>query len=173
MLCFTLAIFKFKFLSIAPIALQNIVDKMSDSYIVINEDYKIIDFNKTFLTTFYLRSNKTRNESINNIEIIASNLNNIDFNNLDVSENIILSEKEFKQINKFFNIEITPITSKKTRIGTLILFKDVTQHKLDMQEIQNKQDILMEKDRLASLGQLIGRYLTQLKDSYNVHFRSY
>lgn len=160
---FTLAIFKFKFLSIAPIALQNIVDKISDSYIVINDDYKIIDFNKTFITTFHLRPSKLRNASINEIEIISSNLNNIDFKNLNISDNIILSEKEFKEINKFFNIEITPITSKNTKIGTLILFKDVTQHKLDMQEIQSKQDILMEKDRLASLGQLIGGISHNLK----------
>ena len=160
---FTLAIFKFNFLSIAPIALQNIVDKISDSYIVLNDNYKIIDFNKTFLTTFNLKSSKVRNISINELPLISSNLNNIDFNNLDISDNIILSEISFREINKFFNIEITPVTSKNTKIGTLILFKDVTQHKLDMQEIQNKQDILMEKDRLASLGQLIGGISHNLK----------
>ena len=36
-LCYSLAIFKFKFLSVAPIALQRVVDRMSDAYIVLNE----------------------------------------------------------------------------------------------------------------------------------------
>jgi len=46
---FALAIFKFDFLKVAPIALQKIVDRISDGYIVVNEDNTITDFNETFL----------------------------------------------------------------------------------------------------------------------------
>ncbi len=35
---FALAIFKFNFLKVAPIALQRIVDRISDSYIIVNEN---------------------------------------------------------------------------------------------------------------------------------------
>ena len=48
-------------------------------------------------------------------------------------------------------------------MGILLLLKDITQHKLDMQTIQNNQDMLMEKERLASLGQLIGGISHNLK----------
>ena len=44
---FAFAIFRFQFLNTSPIALQRIVDRISDSYVIINENYTIIDFNKT------------------------------------------------------------------------------------------------------------------------------
>lgn len=41
-------------MKITPIALQKIVDRISDGYIVINEEDIIIDYNKTFLDMFKL-----------------------------------------------------------------------------------------------------------------------
>ena len=79
------------------------------------------------------------------------------------SDKTISFEREFKEIKKFFMVEITPISSKGNSLGTLILFKDVTQHKQDMETIKNNQDILMERERLASLGQLIGGIAHNLK----------
>ena len=72
-------------------------------------------------------------------------------------------EKYAASIQKYFIIEINAIISDKNFLGTLILFKDTTQHMLDMKTIQDKQDMLMEKERLASLGQLIGGIAHNLK----------
>ena len=57
-LFFSLAIFKFNFLGAAPIALQKIVDRISDSYIVLNDEGTITDFNQTFLTSFHIKTSK-------------------------------------------------------------------------------------------------------------------
>ena len=64
---------------------------------------------------------------------------------------------------KYFNVEITSMFSDNLLLGTLILFKDTTQHILDMKQIQNNQSLLMERERLASLGQLIGGIAHNLK----------
>ncbi len=45
----------------------------------------------------------------------------------------------------------------------MILFKDITQHIQDIQTIQNSQDLLVERERLASLGQMIGGIAHNLK----------
>ena len=66
-------------------------------------------------------------------------------------------------IKKTFEIEITPINSNGNSLGTLLLFKDITQHKQDMQTIKDKQNLLIESERLASLGQLIGGIAHNLK----------
>ena len=55
MVFFALAIFKFKFLGIAPIALRTVVNRMSDSYIILNENYVVTDVNNTFLKIFKLK----------------------------------------------------------------------------------------------------------------------
>ena len=68
-----------------------------------------------------------------------------------------------KKIEKYFNVEINSILSKGQSLGTLILFKDITQHKRDIQTIKDTQDSLMESERLSSLGQLIGGIAHNLK----------
>ncbi len=164
-----LAIFKFDFLKVTPIALQRIVDRMSDGYIIVDSDNVITDFNETFLSLFSLTANKLRNVPIENllkkisptkaqqdklIKIINSTKNNNDTKKI---------ESHFSDLNKYFNIEINSITNKGNFLGTLILFKDITQHKEDMQIIKNNQEILIERERLASLGQMIGGIAHNLK----------
>ena len=61
---FALAIFKFDFLKVAPIALQRIVDRISDSYIVVNENNVVTDFNETFLDLFKVKAQDIRNKSL-------------------------------------------------------------------------------------------------------------
>ena len=79
------------------------------------------------------------------------------------TETTVSFEQHFSEIKKYFKIEITPINSENTSLGTLFLFKDITQHKEDMETIKNNQDILMERERLAGLGQLIGGIAHNLK----------
>ncbi len=163
------AIFKFDFLKIAPIALQKIVDRISDSYIVINEDNTITDFNQTYLDTFNAVSNDVRNKDL--FELVKNNKDlgiDVDIlqkslNEANNSDKTVVLEKHFNKINKYFHIEITRIESKGNFLGTLILLKDVTQHNIDMQTIKDNQDMLVEKERLASLGQMIGGIAHNLK----------
>ena len=164
-----IAILKFQFLGVAPIALQKIVDRISDSYVVLDENNIIIDFNKTFLNTFKLKPEEIRSknliEFINAREKYKVNVNKIAnaIEKAQHSEKTISYEQKFEGINKYFTIEIASISSDNSALGTLVMFKDITQHKEDMETIKNNQDILMERERLASLGQLIGGIAHNLK----------
>ena len=176
-LFFALAIFKFDFLTTTPIALQKIVDRMSDGYIVLDENNKITDFNKTFITLFKCKNTNIRNENIFNI-IKNSQHINLDTDKLHEVLSIVRKtintqsyEEPVTSLKKYFRIEISSLNNKKSFLGTLILFKDITQHVHDMETIQKNQESLMESERLASLGQLIGRNSTQPKNSNNVNIR--
>ena len=166
---FALAILKFGFLKVTPIAMQRVVDRMSDSFLVINEDNTITDFNNTFLKAFNLKAENVRN--INFMEFISSrNLKDMDADFLNsilekckTTEETILVRREIQIENNYFNIEASGIFSNNAFLGTLILLKDVTQHILDMKTIQDNQNMLMERERLASLGQLIGGIAHNLK----------
>lgn len=168
-LSIALSIFKFDFLKVAPIALQRIVDKISDAYIVVNDDNTITDFNQSFLNIFNANANIVRKQNL--IELAEKNSHlNIDPNALkslltDVkdSDKTVILDKYFEKLNKYFHIEINRIESKGNFLGTLILLKDITQHTIDMQTIKDNQDMLIEKERLASLGQMIGGIAHNLK----------
>lgn len=164
--CFALAIFKFDFLKVAPIALQRIVDRMSDSYLVINENNIITDFNKTFLNTFHFSATSVRNTDFCKLlEPTSTNLDELTLT-LEKAKNspeTFTFERYFKSLNKHFHIEINNISNNGNFLGILILFKDITQHIEDMKTIQENQDLLIEKERLASLGQLVGGIAHNLK----------
>ena len=169
MLFFALSIFKFKFLGVAPVALQTIVNRISDSYLVLNENLLITDFNSTFLKTFNLSASDIREKNI--LEFLSThkqydmNLPKLEnsLNRVKHSSETIVFEQHFKKINKYFTVEINNILVKGISLGILMLFKDITQHKLDMQALKDNQDILIERERLASLGQLIGGIAHNLK----------
>ena len=142
--------------------MQKIVDRISDSFVVLDESNRIMDFNKTFIKTFNIKDNNLRN--INFIDFLKDKkirrdvIDDIEkyIEKANRSKKTISFEQEVKVVNKFFNIEITPIYSDGSFLGTLFLLKDITQHKQDIEIIKRNQDILMERERLASLGQLIG-----------------
>lgn len=165
-ICFALAIFKFDFLGIAPIALRKIADRMSDSYLVLNDDGTITDFNQTFLVTFKIKDISLRGQNFDEFcksnKINYGKIKNAIAKTKD-SKKTVSFEFHARRIHKIFSVEVNTIYSDSVSLGTLILFKDITQHIEDMETIKNNQDILMERERLASLGQLIGGIAHNLK----------
>lgn len=165
-ICFALAIFKFDFLGIAPIALRKIADRMSDSYLVLNDDGTITDFNQTFLVTFKIKDIALRGQNFDEFcksnKINYGKIKNAIAKTKD-SKKTISFEYHVNRIHKIFSVEVNTIYSDGVSLGTLILFKDITQHIEDMETIKNNQDILMERERFASLGQLIGGIAHNLK----------
>lgn len=160
MLFCALAIFKFGFLNITPIAFQKIADRMSNGYIVLNDAYEVVDCNKTLLDTFGLARADLVNKNI--FSIINTSTINIkslmaSLEKVKTSDETVVIEKYFAKQKKYFTIEINNIKNKDTVIGALILFNDITEHKHDLQTIKNNQEILIERERLATLGQMIGR----------------
>lgn len=168
-ICCAIAIFKFQFLGVAPIALQKIVDRISDGYVVLSNSNMITDFNKTFLDMFKLQSEEIRSKNfikfLDNRKVSKQSVKKIEkaIEKANSTDETVSFEQHFSEIRKYFKIEITPIKSDNTSLGTLLLLKDVTQHKEDMETIRNNQDILMERERLAGLGQLIGGIAHNLK----------
>lgn len=170
-LCFALSIFKFGFLKIKPIAIQRIVNRISDSYIVLDSDLTIVDFNETFLKTFHLTSSSIINKKIFDVITLSSNKDIKEIENEIISaiqktkynSSTIVLDKYFKNIDRYFHIEINSISQGKTYLGTLLLLKDVTQHKRDLETIEKNQEILIERERLATLGQMIGGIAHNLK----------
>ena len=166
---FSIAILKFNFLNVTPIALQTVVDRMSDGYIVLDENNTIIDFNKTFLNMVKLSDSKLRGKEF--FSLFENNTNFKIDNDLfkeylkksQTTSKTFSIQLEIPDVDKYFNIEISGIESHGSILGTLILFKDISQHIHDLKIINDNQETLMERERLASLGQLIGGIAHNLK----------
>lgn len=170
MLFFAIAIFKFELMNVIPIALQKIVDLISDSYIVVNEEQEIIDFNRTFLETFGNMVTIRRKAPL--LRVLTTAL--VTFNQDEIMEGLVRAKTQRSHIafeehvcgadfDKHFEIEIIPIYTDKKHLGSILLFKDVTEYKKHIEIIKRNQEILMEQERMASLGHMIGGIAHNLK----------
>jgi signal transduction histidine kinase len=159
-----LAILKFNFLDVSPIALQRIVNVMSDSYVVLNVNNSIVDYNKTFIEASNCKNKSIR--KLNFFKLFKIEKDSSFYKTYVKAVNLkkTLSFNFYEEnLEKYFTVEISPLINNKTFIGTLILFKDITQHVNDMKKIKDAQESLMEAERLSSLGQLIGGIAHNLK----------
>ncbi|NLG87910.1 MAG: hypothetical protein GX494_01625, partial [Clostridiaceae bacterium] len=164
------AIFRYHFLSISPIALRTIVDRISDGFLVVNDEYRIIDYNKTMESAFEKILTISRNKSLQEVFqgtcLIDSDNNLIDFINMaKISGMSVTFEKHIQKGNydRYFSIEVTPIIINKIQLSTVMLFRDITENVRHLEAIEEKHAIMMEQERLASLGHLIGGIAHNLK----------
>lgn len=168
-ICFYISIFKLNSFDAVPIALKNIVEIMTDAFIVVEKDGTITYSNNAFNTNLSKMIGIKLNDNFYNIintnkKLKLSKLNNL-IKKSEKNNTVETFDWSFNS-EKYFEISAQPVISTKGRkkvIGTLIIFKDTTQHMLDMQTIKNNQDMLLERERLASLGQLIGGIAHNLK----------
>ena len=160
-----IGIFKFDFLNINTIALHLIVNSISDNYLVLDQEKNITSCNKSFLNTFNLNEKDLINRSIFSL---IKNKEEID--SLEISLELISTsnkkiniQKHFEKIDKYFSVDIAPILKENKNVGTLIFLKDITQIEHDKIQIKNNQNMLIERERLASLGQMVGGIAHNLK----------
>ena len=169
LICFTLALFKFQLVDAVPIALTKVVERMSDGYLVLNDKNIITDYNTSFLKIFEIED-----RSVNSMHVFDL-LKSDHFKALEEktlinglkavkeSNETLVIEKEFKTIKKFLRIEMSNLKSGSTYIGSLLLFKDFTEHHRDVEIIKSNTNMLIEKERLASLGEMISGVTHNLK----------
>jgi len=170
MLFFAIAIFKYELMNVVPIALQKIVDLISDSYIVVNAEQEIIDYNRAFLLTFGEMVKIRRRAALLGVLSTAS----VSFDREKITEGLEIAKTQLKHtafeehicgpdFDKHFEIEIIPINSDKKYLGSILLYKDVTEYQRHIEIIKHNQEILMEQERMASLGHMIGGIAHNLK----------
>ncbi len=161
---YAIAIIKYKILNITPVALKTITNTMSDSFVVVSTDGSIVDMNRSFKENF---NELLENNKVENLFLFLKEHNKDTFDKLknaislsiEKNEKIILEYTlKVKDKDKYFEVDIQPIKSNTGNeyIGTLLLFKDITQHKLDMVELEEKQNIIVKQGQLVSIGELAG-----------------
>ncbi|MGI5849774.1 MAG: histidine kinase N-terminal 7TM domain-containing protein [Christensenellales bacterium] len=168
---YLLGMFRFNLLKVTPIALQTVINRISDSFIVLDTELNIIDYNEPFIDNFQYFPGLRKGENFYKIlqDSDGSNLGPKQFRDLILSAANVNStlvrdfETEIGGSQQYFTVEFTPIVRRNRPIAIILLFKNITQHIKDMEKIRENQAILLERERLASLGQLIGGIAHNLK----------
>jgi len=139
-----------KLVDLGPIALKQVVDHMTDAFLIIDDKYRVVDYNKAFIGTLGKGHTIERNTNITDVlsktwhkrKDIDMFKDYID-RAINKGDTLVFRkciEKENKNI--YLDIEITPIYSNTKHIGTILFFKDITAHIENMQTIRDYQALL-------------------------------
>ena len=170
------AIYRLHILDIKPLATQLVMNSISDAYLILSDNGLVISYNQPFAEIFTTHSGLTEGSRLLDFEVkdgdsagsVVYNLitsvesSRTAMTTISYEQPIITGEG--KNIYKaYYIVEISPVILNSQFSGNVVLFKDVTQLKNSMQKLQDNQARMMEQERLAFLGQMIGGLAHNLK----------
>lgn len=142
-----LAINRFDVLNVVPIAIQQVVNHISDGIIVLSKEHNVIFYNATLTTMFSGAAICDQRKDVfktgERFEIYRGMLeDNVIKAVYDSKKTTLENSINIGGTLKYFYIEITPMFEKRKPIGTIVLFKDITDHKQYITTLESKNNEL-------------------------------
>ena len=171
-----IAIFQMHMLDISPVATEHILNAISDSYLVFSDTGLIIKYNRSFEQLFGKAYNIKENKTILECAQYEDKLQSNPFYNLAAAlessvqegshvsyEQTLTLELDGELTKMYFVVDVSPLEINGRISGFVALFKDITQLRNSMKRLQDSQERMMEQERFAFLGQMIGGLAHNLK----------
>ena len=171
-----IAINQLHMLDITPVANNHILEAISDGYLVLSESGLVLTYNKHFHqlfgTEYGVEENRplsdcVRKEDISQKTAVYNMLTAIAASKEGMTkisyEQSVTTTVDGKTKKLYFIVDVLPLEVNSRIVGFAMLFKDITQLRESMQTIQRNQERMMEQERMAFLGQMIGGLAHNLK----------
>lgn len=175
-ICNAMAIYGLHVLDISPVATRHILDAISDSYVVLNDAGYVVTYNRRFGELFakeygieegaQLGENMKRSKSgaKNVIFRLMAALESSKQGKTHISYEQSITINDCGETNAYyFVVDISPLEINGQISGYVILFKDITRLRESMKRLQASQERMVEQERFAFLGQMIGGLAHNLK----------
>ena len=171
-----IAINQLHMLDITPVANNHILEAISDCYLVLSESGLVLNYNKHFENLFGVEygieenrmlSNYVKKEDISQKTAVYNMLTAIQSSREGMTkisyEQSVTTSVDGKTTMRYFIVDVLPLEVNQRIVGFAMLFKDITQLRESMQIIQKNQERMLEQERMAFLGQMIGGLAHNLK----------
>ena len=171
-----IAINQLHMLDITPVANNHILEAISDGYLVLSESGLVLKYNKHFQNLFGVEygieenrmlSNCVKKEDISQKTAVYNMLTAIQSSREGMTkisyEQSVTISTDGKTTMRYFIVDVLPLEVNQRIVGFAMLFKDITQLRESLQTIQKNQERMLEQERMAFLGQMIGGLAHNLK----------
>ncbi|WP_010248863.1 histidine kinase N-terminal 7TM domain-containing protein [Acetivibrio cellulolyticus] len=150
MICYWVAIFKYGYLNIMPLAIKMMMDNIQEAFVAMDYKMFIIENNTAFNICFLRPERLGQAHKLSLKDIFPSEGNaDIDFSEFEQSIDKSIQEKApvtiekyFKSIDRHFDVEVSAIQAKNHHVGTIVIFKDITQLRKLLDTLQEKNEKL-------------------------------
>jgi signal transduction histidine kinase len=162
-------ILKCRILDIVPVALRKIVDQMKEVIVVIDNNDRIIEYNRAATVTFPELDRLKPGESLQVVlQLLQQQYkigNHMDCNLMDVNRTPP-GEIYLEQTGQWFCVHIQPICSQNWILGRIISLNDITEYKRLTEELHYKNN------ELTLLNQQLQEYAARAEELASVKERS-
>ena len=142
-------------------------EKITDGYLIFTTNGKITNFNKAILESFNFKRKELNNKNIYDVfkgkDFDEKYINQIIEACKEIRNTNQTIDFDIKKDNKIFKIEVKSIVNNDIFLRYVIVCKDVTQTYKLIEELQNNQDMMANREKFATLGQLISGIVHSLK----------
>ena len=134
-LCFSIAFLRFRFIEAPPVTLRQIVDLISDGFLVLDKQVCILSYNRPLLRMFPEKSGIALGKNIRGF--IEQNFPDTPYDRvLELLEQAMMQRETISTEvhtsgGSYYSLEITSVTQRaaQAQIGSIILVKDITESK--------------------------------------------
>ncbi len=171
-----IAIYRFRLFDLTPVATQHILDWISDCYLILSDKGLVISYNKPFASVFASRYGITENrylkdcvkeEDVSKKTAIYNMITAVDAcreaqTTISYEQAATITREGVVQKN-YYVTDVSQLIINEKLAGFVVIFKDISQLKKSMHQLQDSQNRMMEQERFAFLGQMIGGLAHNLK----------
>ncbi|MBN1617029.1 MAG: diguanylate cyclase [Spirochaetales bacterium] len=169
------AIVAYDFLDVTPLAFHTVMDHISNGILILSRKNQIVNYNKYLLQMLGIKQVKenewnifdyTKRLGISRTTVIEAIMRAIK------EQRTISAVRRFTSdsIDKYLEVQITPLFSGREHRGTVILLNDITELKKAIEELTHKNkeiEILNQQlKNLAETDSLTGAYNRRFFDEY-------
>ncbi len=169
-------IYRLHFFDIRPLAMQHLLNWISDCYLVTGKDGRVVNFNQPFQDifgrTYKIRENACLSDFVSAEDMenktpvynLLSALDSCERLQTRITYEQPLDLRRDGGLKRFwYLVEVAPVMVRDHIGGYVSIFRDMTQIKVNMQKMANNQIKMIENERLAFLGQMVGGLAHNLK----------
>ncbi len=174
--CHYIAIYRLHVLDIKPVATQHVLDWISDCYLILSDKNLVISDNQQFRNVFgglfNISENRYLQDCVREEDVVGKSMIYNLLTTLEScreSKSTISYEQAINMaqngdlIKLYYLVDVIPLLMNDMLTGFVIIFKDITQMKKSIKQLQESQTRMMEQERLAFLGQMMGGLAHNLK----------
>lgn len=171
-----LTIYRMHFLDIKPIATQHVLDWISDCYMVLSHNGLVIAYNRQFEAIFAskygIAENRYLKDCVKEEDVskktavfnMITALQSCQDSMTTVSyEQAMILPKGTGAKKLYYICEVSPLRVSEKTAGYVIIYKDITKLRESMKQLESNKERMLEQERLAFLGQMIGGLAHNLK----------
>ena len=148
-----IAIYALNLLDITPVATQHVLDWIPDCYLILNKNGLVVSYNKRFSSVFASQYgiviNKRlkdcmKDDDISQKNVIRSILNAVDScrdaqSTISYEQSAVVEHDGIVQKN-YYVADVSQLVINDNLAGFVVIFKDITQLKKSMQQLQDNQN---------------------------------